>query len=267
MTVAVHAAQVRLGLPALTWWRRAARRVLRSRRGPHAEHRQQGYCGDNGDDGDEQAAVAEAAQERDGQEHQGQEPDADGGTAEGHRPPGGGHGDHDRVVFGAAAVSFLSPAGDDEEGVVDGDAEADEGNQVLDKLADVGNGGDGPEGEEGGEDRYGGDDERDDGEERSEDQGQHDKGADGSNGELSQHADAAAARCVVQIAETRGGDSDSRRRGLLHSGGHLGRGRRVGGAEHQADRRSPVRADQPAIMDRRVGHHPQRAVGVEAGED
>ena len=109
------------------------------------QHREQGEGSDDGDEGDEQAAVAEAAHEREGHRDEGEETDCHRHAAEEDRPPGGGHGHDDRLIVGPAPVAFLAPAGDDEERVVDGHTEADQGDEVLDQLADPGDRGDGSE--------------------------------------------------------------------------------------------------------------------------
>ena len=52
-------------------------------------------------------------------------------------------------------ISFLPPSGDEEQGVVDRDAQADQGDQELDDERDVGEIGEGQQQEEGGQDRDG----------------------------------------------------------------------------------------------------------------
>ena len=55
-----------------------------------------------------------------------------------HRVPGGLHRDDDGLVVVAAVVALLAPAGDEQQRVVDGDAEADQGDEELDDEPDVG---------------------------------------------------------------------------------------------------------------------------------
>ena len=54
-----------------------------------------------------------------------------------HRVTGRLHRHHDRVVVVAAVIAFLAPSGDEQQRVVDGDAEADEGDEELDDERDV----------------------------------------------------------------------------------------------------------------------------------
>ena len=103
---------------------------------------------------DQDAGVPEAAQERYRQHDQGEEPGPDGHAAEGDGPPGGGNCSRHCLVVGQAAPTLLPPACDHEQRVVDGDPEADQGDQVLDQDADRGDGRHGPDEQERAHDRH-----------------------------------------------------------------------------------------------------------------
>ena len=124
------------------------------------QHREQGEGSDDGDEGDEQAAVAEAAHEREGHHDEGEETDCDRHGAEEDRPPGGGHGQDDRLIVGPSPVAFLAPAGDDEQRVVDGHTEADQSDEILDQLAYPGDRRQGAEKQKGAKDGHGSHEER-----------------------------------------------------------------------------------------------------------
>jgi len=112
-------------------------------------------------DGNEQAAIAEASQEWHGQEDQREKANADGDATKGHGSPGSGHSNNHRFVIRSTAISFLAPASYDEQGIVNRNAETDQGDEVLDKLTDVGERSDGPDEQERGENGYPGKDDRD----------------------------------------------------------------------------------------------------------
>ena len=242
--------------------RLAVRRPSVEARSPRRQqHREQGEGGDDGDERDEQAAVAEAAQEREGHRDEGEEADRHRHAAEDHRPSGGGHGHDDGLVVGAAPVAFLAPAGDDEQRIVDGDAEADQGDEVLDQLADLGDRGDGPEEQEGAEDRHRSHDERDHGQERSEDEDQARRGRRWRRCTTSPStpipplpgAFCRSLRLVAATVTPVGARARSR-------AAELDRGRRVVAGEHQPESGVPVRGDQAGVVHRRVGHDTERSV-------
>ncbi len=218
------------------------------------QHREQGEGGDDGDERDEQAAVAEAAHEREGHHDEGEEADCHRHAAEEDRPPGGGHGDDDGLIVGPTTVAFLAPAGDDEQRVVDGHTEADQGDEILDQLADPGDRGEGAEEQERAEDGHGSHDERGHRQEGPEDEDQDEKGADGADEYLAQHADPTTARCVLQVVDTGGRHRDPRRGTGSQPGGQLDRGRRVVAGEHEPEGSVPVRRDQAGVVHCRVGH-------------
>ena len=73
----------------------------------------------------ERGGDAEPADEPDAHEEHAEQRDDDGGAGEHHRPAGGVHRDADRLADVVAGVQLLAVAGDDEQRVVDADAEAD----------------------------------------------------------------------------------------------------------------------------------------------
>ena len=167
-------------------WRPPARAVEAGPPSPE-QHRQEGSGGDNGDKRDEQSAVAEAAQEGNGNSNQGRRL----------IPTVNPLNTTDRPAVDMAATTassldcgpapFLPPAGDEQQRVVDGDAQADERDQVLDDLAHLGDRGHGAKKEEGGEDRDQRHQQRKQGQERPEHQDQDHEGTDGAEHHLAQH--------------------------------------------------------------------------------
>ena len=85
--------------------------------------------GDRGGDG-------EALHEADAHEEHAEQRDDDGGAGEQHRAPGGVDGDGDRLAHGVAGVELLAVAGDDQQRVVDADAEADHDAEERGELGD-----------------------------------------------------------------------------------------------------------------------------------
>ena len=83
---------------------------------------------------------------------------------------------------------LLAPAGDEQQRVVDGDPEADEGDEELDDERDVGDVREPEHDEEGGEDRDGGDEQRHEGQERGEDEREDDQRAGAADHRLDEHA-------------------------------------------------------------------------------
>ena len=94
----------------------------RSHRGQ--DHRQQRDRDGHADDRDEHAGVADRAEERDRQHDERKQPDADRRPGEDDRRSGRLHRLDDRVLVVGAARVLLAPAQDDEQRVVDADAEA-----------------------------------------------------------------------------------------------------------------------------------------------
>ena len=81
---------------------------------------------------DQRAADADASHEGHRQHDQRDQADRDRDTAEHHCPSGGLHGHHHGVVVVPAVIAFLSPSGDQDQRVVDRDAQADQRDQELD---------------------------------------------------------------------------------------------------------------------------------------
>ncbi len=221
------------------------------------QHREQGEGSDDGDEGDEQAAVAEAAHEREGHHDEGEETDCDRHGAEEDRPPGGGHGQDDRLIVGPSPVAFLAPAGDDKQRVVDGHTEADQSDEILDQLAYPGDRRQGAEKQKGAEDGHSSHQEGSHGQEGPEDENQDNKGADGADTYFAQDAEPTTARCVLQVAEAGGRHRDPRRGTRSQRGGHLGGCRRVVTGEHEPEGRVVARGDQSGVVHRRVGNDAQ----------
>ena len=123
---------------------------------PVAEHGQQGRQHDQGadrgqgDDGD--AGVAEGAQEVEREHQQGEQGDGDGGGREQDRAAGGAHGLDQGVGRLAPGAQLFPVAGDDEQAVVDGQAEAERGGQVEGVDGDVGELGQHPQDQQGADD-------------------------------------------------------------------------------------------------------------------
>ncbi len=138
--------------------------------------------------GDQQAAEAHAAQQRDGDGDEGEEADRHRAGAGHDGVPGCLHGHHDRVVVVPPVRALLAPSGDDEQRVVDRDAEADERDEELHDEAHVGDVGRGEDDAERREDRDPCHDERDHREERGEDEGEDDHRAEGAEERLDEQA-------------------------------------------------------------------------------
>ena len=141
-------------------------------------------------------------------EHQGGEGHRDREAAEDHAATCRRHRSAHRVVVVEAAGPLLAPPGDHQQGVVDGDTEADQGDEVLHHEHHVGEVGQPQQCEERAEDRDRGDHERDPGQERAEDEGQHDERADAAEQHLGEHG-------AVTLGPTLG---QQREPGQLHVG-------------------------------------------------
>ncbi len=112
------------------------------------QHRKQRERAEHGDERDNEPAYPEAAHEGQRHEEHERKPDPDRGAGEHDSPAGGLHRAHDRVLLRRPAAQLLAEAVDDEERVVDRDAEAYEHHQVLEvggQLHEVGEDPDHPE--------------------------------------------------------------------------------------------------------------------------
>ena len=94
----------------------------------------------------------------------------------------------DGLLVRATVLALLAPPGHDQQRVVDGDPEPDQGDEELDDEVDVGEVADGEHTQERGHDRDGRDHQRDEGHEGGEDEEQDDQGAEGAQQRLAQHA-------------------------------------------------------------------------------
>ena len=146
----------------------------------------------DGHERDEQAAVAHRAQERHRQHERREQSDRHGGAAEQHGAPGGSGGVHDRLLVASPALSFLTPAHDDQERVVDRDAEADQRDEEDDDQVDLGQRGEPPDGQQRDRDRDDRHQQRYEGECGREDEHQHDQCPDAGDERLVQEAGTAA---------------------------------------------------------------------------
>ncbi len=151
-----------------------SRAEARQQRGQHGERRQERQ--EHGERGRHRDAVEEADAER---EHA-QQGDDHRAAGEDDRSPGGVHRrQHGRVRLGARPV-VLTESGDDEQGVVDPDPQADHHRQLggeVRHVQNLGSQGDqpdpGPQSEQGGDDRQPHRHERAEGDQEHDDGGQH----------------------------------------------------------------------------------------------
>ena len=142
----------------------------RSTRGPMLaeQGRQEGEHHRDADERDERAAEAHAAQERHRHDEQREEADGDGDAGGEHGVTRRLHRLDDRLPLVAPVRPLLAPARDEQQRVVDGDAQADQGDEELHDEAHVGEVRQPEHQQEGREDRDGGDHQRHEGEERRE---------------------------------------------------------------------------------------------------
>jgi hypothetical protein len=132
--------------------------------------------------------IADAADERDRQGNQREQAESYGDAAEYDGAAGGAHGGMYRCVVVAAAGNFLPPAGDQQQRVVDRDAEADQADKELDDEVDVHQVGQTQDGQECGSHRGGRDQKRHHGEQRGEDKSQDRERAQCADQDLVKHA-------------------------------------------------------------------------------
>jgi hypothetical protein len=110
--------------------------AIQSRSDRGQDDRQQRDGDGDADEGDEHPGDADAAQERHRQDDERKQRDRDRRAAEDDGPAGVLHGLHHGVVALGAALALLSPAHDDQQGVIDGDGQADQGDEHLDDDRD-----------------------------------------------------------------------------------------------------------------------------------
>jgi hypothetical protein len=128
-------------------------RPLQPRADASQDDGEQGERDGDRDQRDQDSADTGAAQERDGQDDECEQPDADRQPGEQDGAAGGRHRGVNGLVALATVRALLTPASDDEQRVVDRDAEADQRDQELDDLADTSDVREGAQRQEGGEDR------------------------------------------------------------------------------------------------------------------
>ena len=200
------------------------------------------------------AAVADAAQERHRDDDEGQQPDRDGDAGEDDGAAGVLHGADDGLVALGAAGPLLTPAGDDEQRVVDRDAETDQRDDELDDLADLDDLLQGADRQERREHRYRPDDHRQQGEEAAEHEREDDERPDTADHGLDQNPGALlrGRRTVRQ----QGGTGHAGRPSGRHARGQRPAQRRAGIRPAEARLRGGVQQPErrPAVVrhERRV---------------
>ena len=117
------------------------RELVDPRSGQPEQARQQGDGGSHGDHDGQGDRDAHRGHRREAGEEQTEDRDHDGRAGEQHGLPGGGVGSPGRVLDAHALVQMLAVAGDDEQRVVDADAEADHHAQDQRELGHVHEGG------------------------------------------------------------------------------------------------------------------------------
>ena len=156
---------------------------------------------------DEQASVADRANRGHRHDNEREQPDSDRCAAEDDGTPSGGHRGPDRRVFVGPAFSLLPPPHDDQQRVVDGDAQPDQRDDELHDERDLGDRRQRAQRQERGKDRDGGDEHRDQGGEACEHDHQHDQGAHPAEDRLDQDACATSAGVFVEGVDA--GDADA----------------------------------------------------------
>ena len=109
------------------------------------------------------------------------------------------------LVRDGSALALLAPADDDEERVVDRDAEPDERDEELDDHGDVGDAGERPDEQERRRDRDERHQQRHDRHERAEDEDQDEQGAERAEQRLDEHPGAARVAVGRRSREARSG--------------------------------------------------------------
>ena len=95
---------------------------------------QHGQGGDHVDQHGGHPAVADGPQDRLGEQHQAGQHDRDRDPGDQDRPAGGGHGAGDRVLDRALLMQFLAEPGDQEQPVVDAQAQAEDGGDIRENI-------------------------------------------------------------------------------------------------------------------------------------
>ena len=206
------------------------------------------------------------------QHDQRQQPDADGGAAERHRPPGGGHRPRHRVLAPAAGGQFLPPPGDQQQRVVDRHAQADQRGQVLHDDADRGDLGQAVEGGEAGRDRHRRHRQRHHRQRRAEHEQQHAQRRGPGQQRLGENPEPFPGLAAAgQLVHPGHRDTAARRQRGPHRGGDLrAQARRrqlpgVGG-EHQPVAQPRVAGQEPAVAGAGVIGGPQARPRRDRGE-
>src|SRR5581483_4255456 len=225
------------------------------------------------DERDEHAADADAAQERHRQHGQRQEADGHGGAAEDDRAAGGRDRTLDRLLARVPMRALLAPADDDEQRVVDRDAEPDERDQEADDAGDRHEAREAPDEQEARHDRAEPDDERHEGEQRGEHEGEHEQRANPAQHSLGEDAEAAllAARRVERVeaayvhrpAGKAHPAQSSRNR--FRGGRVLTEATRLRRRVGKDECRPPVRGDERATRGRCVRRNPRLRHGTTHG--
>ena len=155
------------------------------------KRRQEGGHHQDGNEGDEHPPDAGGAQAGHGEHDESHEADGHRDPREDNRTPGGLDRPHHRIVVAGSPSSFLTPAGDQEQRVVDSYAEAYQRHQELHDERDLGQVRQPEDDQQGGEDGDRRHHEWEQGEEGGEDEGQHDQGPGRADQGLGEHPGAA----------------------------------------------------------------------------
>ncbi len=148
------------------------------------------------DQRNEHSAVADGTQEGHRNDDQGDQADRDGEAAEQHGMARRLHRGHDRVVVLPAVGTLLAPTGDDQQRVVDGYPETDQGDEELHQERHVREEGQPQQDQEGRCDRHGRDEQRYQREHGGEDERENRQGTDSGEQGLDQYSRPTAGAAV-----------------------------------------------------------------------
>ena len=208
---------------------------------------------DDGDERDQHPADADAAHRGLGQDDQREQADRDGHAREHDGVAGGRHRGDDRVGVRAAVVALLAPARDDEQRVVDRDAEADERDEELHDRGDVADVRQPEHDQQRGQDRERGHQERQEREQRREHEGEHGQRAERAEERLREHAGPVGRAAGRELLQARGRDVVARgQRASQHPGRLVAHGRVAepfrARAEDERERRAAVVGDEAPVV-------------------
>jgi hypothetical protein len=171
-----------------------------------------------------------------------------------------------------AGGELLAPAGDQQQGVVDGHAQADQGDQELHDDADLGELGQPEDDQEAGQDRHRGDQQGHQGQQGAEHERQYRQRPQGAEQGLGQHPGTVGVAAGGQLLQPADLHGPARRETLAQRAGerwaevgaaHLGG---AGGGEYQPVAGTPVGGQQAPVAGAGVGDDPQARLAGELGE-